>query len=480
MNTTIYLFGKFGHSITATINDYTKSYFEKFISNANAPSQIIIHRNGDIMNYGYVRKLKDDHMFGICVQINGQYLSTTKKLFEVFENIVASIAVAGNILYINKNGDLDIVISNLQDKPEEVERIILNSQSQFSRLLSSCRTLPNIDFSTTDSDINFFKEKDHSNTIIKASIKNGYTYIFKEQDYDTLTLGGYRSTLATLNKENETLKKQVNELENNLKVLNKRKKQYGLVTLLTILLFFGGLLLLMNISSVKHLEQLNYELSNDTDFQKKYAADLQSSLNDKNAEVKIWQDKYNKEVARRIQLQEELNKANIGDVKNPMSPKTKDLLIYKNTEFGYEIKYPSILTRQGDSFVSSGGNIKLTFITKAYSSDDSDESIALDRTTYHLFQGNRVTYSAPTVGIRDNWKVLSGCFPDKSIFYEKSFIVRRRDNNGRNVKLMVTAYSTIVSSASAEETKLGNFIAEIISETFNVYKDSPTPISQLD
>ena len=72
MNNTIYLFGKFKQGITASVNDYTKSIFEEFISKANAPTQIIIHRDGPIMNYGYVRRIANGHMFGICIQINGQ------------------------------------------------------------------------------------------------------------------------------------------------------------------------------------------------------------------------------------------------------------------------------------------------------------------------------------------------------------------------------------------------------------------------
>ena len=89
MNCTVYLFGKFGQGITSSVNDYTKSMFDQFISYSEAPTQIIIHRNGAIMNYGYVRKIANNHLFGICAQINGQYISHPQKLFEVFENIIS-------------------------------------------------------------------------------------------------------------------------------------------------------------------------------------------------------------------------------------------------------------------------------------------------------------------------------------------------------------------------------------------------------
>ena len=44
MNSTIYLFGNLGQGITLYPNDYTKNIFKEFISRANAPTQLIIHR----------------------------------------------------------------------------------------------------------------------------------------------------------------------------------------------------------------------------------------------------------------------------------------------------------------------------------------------------------------------------------------------------------------------------------------------------
>ena len=242
MNFTIYLFGKFGQEVTASVDDYTKSYFKEFVSKANSPTQIIIHRNGDIMNYGYIRKIENHHVFGICVQINGQYLSTTKGLFSVFENIVADIAVRGDILYLNKKGNIETKISDFLDCIEETERVKSFCQSEISNLISNCKALPDINLSTTDSDVSYFKETDNCSEIIEASVKNGYTYIYKNQDYDTLALGGYRSTLQALNKENEAYKKRISEQEKKLKVLEVQKKQMGGVILLIIVLFLGAII----------------------------------------------------------------------------------------------------------------------------------------------------------------------------------------------------------------------------------------------
>lgn len=303
MNNTIYLFGKFGQGITASVNDYTKSIFEEFVSKANAPTQIIIHRDGPIMNYGYVRRIANGYMFGICIQINGQYLSTTKKLFEVFENIIADIAVRGDVLRLNNQGDLESTISYFTDKPEEVERAISNCSNEIVRLSQTCKTLPDVDFSTSDTDINYFKESDNSQTIIKASVKNGYTFIYKEHDYDTLALGGYRSTLYTLNQENENCKKKIKEQENKLRILERKKKQMGVVVALFIALFIGSIIFFNTVeeknehivkqeTTIGEQREVNNALTEDNKALQEQKTELQS----RNRDLAVKQDSTSQEL----------------------------------------------------------------------------------------------------------------------------------------------------------------------------------------
>ena len=236
MNSTIYLFGNLGQGITLYPNDYTKNIFKEFISRANAPTQLIIHRDGTIMNYGYIRKIENDQVIGVSFQINGQYLTAIKPLFEVFEDIIANITVRGEIIRLNNQGNLIGNISKLTDKTKEVERIIGYCQTELLKMSASCLTLPNIDYSTSDSDISNFKDTDSNKKIINSSVKNGYTFVYKAYDYDTLALSGYRSTLYTLNKENEANKLKVKELDSKLSVLRRQKKQMNVVVCLVLLM----------------------------------------------------------------------------------------------------------------------------------------------------------------------------------------------------------------------------------------------------
>ena len=77
---------------------------------------------------------------------------------------------------------------------------------------------------------------------MKAILFPFYTFIYKEYDYDTLVLGGYRSTLYTLNQENENYKKKIKEQENKLRILERKKKQMGVVVALFVALFVGSII----------------------------------------------------------------------------------------------------------------------------------------------------------------------------------------------------------------------------------------------
>ena len=242
MNCTIYLFGNLGQGITLYPNDYTKNIFKEFISRASAPTQLIIHRDGAIINYGYMRKIENGHLFGICVQINGQYLTAIKKIFELFEDITTNIVVRGDIIQLNNQGNLISTTSNFTDKPQEVDRIISYCQTELTKMSSYCQKLPHIDYSTSDSDISSFRDSDSNQNIVNSSVKNGYTFVYKANDYDTLALRGYRSTLYSLNKENEANKQTITELDKKLSVLKRQKKQMNVVVSLVLILFVGSII----------------------------------------------------------------------------------------------------------------------------------------------------------------------------------------------------------------------------------------------
>ncbi|MDE6159253.1 MAG: hypothetical protein K2F69_04045 [Bacteroidaceae bacterium] len=102
--------------------------------------------------------------------------------------------------------------------------------------------------------------------IVRASYSYGFTYIYKDEDYDTVRMNSYKGVLSRLNEENKALKEKNLELqEENRKVLHQ-KKQYRYVLTLTVLILFCGVGLFFLNDSLKntqaHLKQANRTISN--------------------------------------------------------------------------------------------------------------------------------------------------------------------------------------------------------------------------
>lgn len=64
MNISVYLFGEFSVGYSQYPNDYAKIIFESFAKSAQATTQITIHRDGDLMYYGYIRKMENAEYLG--------------------------------------------------------------------------------------------------------------------------------------------------------------------------------------------------------------------------------------------------------------------------------------------------------------------------------------------------------------------------------------------------------------------------------
>lgn len=57
MNSTIYVFGNLAGRYVQSCDDYTRDIFLRFYNMSANPIQVIIHRDKDLMYYGYIRKL---------------------------------------------------------------------------------------------------------------------------------------------------------------------------------------------------------------------------------------------------------------------------------------------------------------------------------------------------------------------------------------------------------------------------------------
>ena len=77
MNNSVYVFGNLGVGYTQYPEGYAQEIFYKFFEQSSARSQIVIHREKNLMYYGYVRKLDvPERYIGFCALLNGVWKQT--------------------------------------------------------------------------------------------------------------------------------------------------------------------------------------------------------------------------------------------------------------------------------------------------------------------------------------------------------------------------------------------------------------------
>lgn len=183
MNSNVYVFGKFGKEYTQYPNDYTKNVYQKFLHGASAQSQMIIHRDGDLMYYGYIRHLDTDgHFIGFSVVLNGVMVCNTDVLFEIFEFAVSELISRNEILTLSYDNVLLPCIEQLSEKAEEVERISVIIQDQLVELESDMSRLPTATVGPASNSYIKYKYGDDVSVIAKSSMQYGFTYVCKNFD----------------------------------------------------------------------------------------------------------------------------------------------------------------------------------------------------------------------------------------------------------------------------------------------------------
>jgi len=242
VNISVYVFGCLGNGYTQYPDDYAKVIYQSFYAKSTASSQITIHRDNNLIYYGYIRKLDVSSQYiGFCVLLNGIMFSQIGRLFPIFENAVADLVARGEILHFSDRGEVTSSITNLNERQQEVERIVSVIQNQISDLGSYTRKLPPVSYGVSNNESKTFSESDKNEDIVNASCKFGYTYVLKDKDYDTVSLSSYKSVLIRLNKEKDNLYNNYSELKTKYEKLTEQKKQYKKVVVLCVLIALCGI-----------------------------------------------------------------------------------------------------------------------------------------------------------------------------------------------------------------------------------------------
>lgn len=220
MNISVYIFGDLSSGYTQYPNDYTQSIFTTFYQNSKATTQIAIHREGDLMYYGYIRKIEEKKYIGLCTVVNGLMITHVDRLFSVFEGMIEYMARNGYLIQFSDQGDITSKMGKLYEIQEEIDYITSCLQVSFDRLQATSRWLPAVNYATTKDSVKNFTIQDDPEEIIKSSYTNGYTIIYKYKGYDTPQMNSYKGIIRQkqqlanqLNEDNSKLKAEVASLK---------------------------------------------------------------------------------------------------------------------------------------------------------------------------------------------------------------------------------------------------------------------------
>lgn len=243
MNSTVYIFGKFNSGYSQFPDDYTNTVFQKFFSESKSKTQVAIHRNGNLMYYGYVRKLEQDKYIGFCVVLNGQILKNLEQLFSLFENTITDLVTKGQLIHFNSNGVIVTKVDKLYLNKDDIDSLTEVLRSGFDRLDVHSEILPSVNYGLGIDSVKHFSSDDDINYIIKSSYSNGYTFVYKDKDYDSVRLDNYRSVLKNNQKEITDLKNEISKLNKVNSSLKNKQRNMTLVSIFGFVIFIMGIIL---------------------------------------------------------------------------------------------------------------------------------------------------------------------------------------------------------------------------------------------
>lgn len=236
MNASVYLFGEFNSGYSQYPDDYASTIFQKFSANAKSTTQIAIHRDGNLVYYGYIRKLQQERYIGFCVVLNGLILKRIDGLFSLFENTISNLVTNGKLIHFNEQGDLVTSVEKLYLNREEIDLLTESLRAGFKRFEAFSAPLPAVSYGTSKDSFKDFVVDDDQDEIIKSSYTNGYTYIYKSKGFNTAQLNSYKGVLSRAYKEKKELTEKYERLQAEHAKTLRQKKQFKFVLILFIVL----------------------------------------------------------------------------------------------------------------------------------------------------------------------------------------------------------------------------------------------------
>lgn len=398
VNSSIYIFGTFDNGYTQYPDNYAKEIYQNFFAQASSKSQIVIHRDKELMYYGYIRQLdKYSQYIGFCVLLNGMMLTNVSNLFTVFENAIAEMVSRGDIIAFNEKGDIVSTTNSLANKLQEVNAVTAIIRNGIDGMKSYTKTLPPVNYSISNTEQKVFTYSAPNDTLVDASCKYAYTYVAKNKGCDTTSLSGYKGIIRKLHKEKDDLSFEYGKLKNQYNKLNEQKKQYRNVVILCAVVAVCGIGLFF-LNDTLNSTQQTLEQSQSENVQKgETIQKLISNITVLNGNINDLESSLSLEQSKREEAEAELNALkNIYQEQQPLFVKSTSFNF--NTGwlsfdyYGYYDKTVTLGARAFDGYDSYSNSTTFT-VEKGHHSASIYLSSNLSSSRWYSFElliGNKI------------------------------------------------------------------------------------------
>lgn len=247
MNSSVYIFGELSSGYTQYPEDSSSHVLSNLITNCKAKTQLVIRREDNLMYYSYIRKLEHNKYIGLSILVNGFYIQNIQNLFSIFEKTLEKLVTQGSIVCFSSDGRIIPSQRQLKEQEEDIDSIAINLSSDFNSIGQPYK-LPSVDYTVAKDSKKEFSINDDKRDIVRSSYTYGFTYIYKDKDYNTVKVDSYRSVLSRISTENNELKKKNTELhEENQKILRQKKQFRNVILLILVVIGCGvGIYFLYN------------------------------------------------------------------------------------------------------------------------------------------------------------------------------------------------------------------------------------------
>lgn len=231
MNFNFYLFGTPG----GRYNQYPDDYIASLLNNlreGTSGARLVILREMNLLHYVYSERLDSNNIIGFCLIFNNAKLTRPKAFINLCQRTIEdSIITSGKIVAYDFQGILHYKVNGFAQCVKEYENLknLFDKELTISPHTYGVETLKttyngvksvgNISMDATDTEIISLTEK-HNTVIIDSDVglENGYI----------------ERLISQLRTDNQDAQEKIDQLEGEIVKINRQKKQYGWVAILSL------------------------------------------------------------------------------------------------------------------------------------------------------------------------------------------------------------------------------------------------------